>query len=70
MDISLNKMGFNLEGVPLNIRQKLELILLSYDNINWCSTKKRLDTVLSFLEYKELNINLEEKTNKEKKIKI
>ena len=26
MDISLNKMGFNLEGVPLNIRQKLELI--------------------------------------------
>lgn len=46
MDISLNKMGFNLEGVPLNIRQKLELILLSYDNINWCSTKKRLDTHL------------------------
>lgn len=47
MVINLHNKGFNLEGVPLPIRQKLELILLSYDNINWIATRKKRDDDLN-----------------------
>lgn len=65
--------NINIDFINYVKENKEELLGGSEPQVMFSSsfiTKKRLDTVLSFLEYKELNINLEEKTNKEKKIKI